>query len=147
MAIQRVHNWRQRLGRMLRSERDLPFAWGTLDCALHCANCIKAMTGVDPGASYRGTYHDEAGAIAIFGSDLAAFAAGIAASLGMPEVLPTFAQSGDIVHVDNGTAYGALGVVGLDNRFALCISDTHAAGDNLARLGMDKWKRAWHVAP
>jgi hypothetical protein len=138
----RVHDWPRRLAQILDSTRQLPFEWGKLDCALHVCNCIKAMTGeqIDPGAAHRGQYADEAGAVARFGGDLAAFAATTAAALGFAEVPITMAQRGDVVFVDNGTAHGALGVVSLDGRFASCMSDKGIVNVRIAR-----WKRAWHV--
>jgi len=38
------------------------FKWGTHDCALFAADCIKAQTGVDPAEVYRGTYSSARGA-------------------------------------------------------------------------------------
>lgn len=140
--MERHHDWPIRLGRIIESARELSFEWGVLDCALHVCNCIRAITveAVDPAAQYRGVYSDEAGAQNIFGSDLAGFAAATAAALGMPEVAVTFAGRGDVVFIDNDTAYGALGVVALDGRFASCMSDK-----GLAFIPMRRWKRAWRV--
>lgn len=33
-----------------------PFVWGQTDCSMWCASWIKAVHGVDPAASLRGTY-------------------------------------------------------------------------------------------
>lgn len=144
-ALQRVHDWPERLHRIIASAREVPFQWGRFDCALHVCNCIKAMTGdlVDPGAGYRGTYSTEAGADAIFlagFSNLGDFAASIAATYSMPEVGVNYARRGDLVWVDNGTTYGALAIVGLDGRFATCAS---SAG--LAHVRIQRWRRAWQV--
>lgn len=140
MPLKRSTDWQLRLGQLIESSRELAFEWGKFDCALHVCNCVRAMTGVDPGAPYRGTYSDEAGAQAIFGSDLAAFAGGIAAGLGCAEVSATFARRGDIVWIDNDTEYGALGIVSLDGRFASCASE-----QGLALAPMRQWKRSWLV--
>ena len=91
-------------------------------------------------AAHRGKYSDEAGAIAIFGTDLGSFAATIAASFGMQEVPPTMARRGDAVHADNGTEYGCLGVVAMDGRFASCVSTK-----GHVHVPMHRWKRAWRV--
>ncbi len=42
------------------------FRWGETDCILSACNHVLAMTGIDPAAPWRGTYHDEAGARAIY---------------------------------------------------------------------------------
>jgi hypothetical protein len=140
--LKRHYDWHVRLDRMLKSARQVDFEWGKFDCAMHLGNCTRCMTvgEVDVAAEHRGKYSDEAGAIAIFGSDLGAFAATIAASFEMEEVKPTFARRGDAVHVDNGTTYGALGIVALDGRFASCVSTK-----GHVHVPMHRWKRAWRV--
>jgi hypothetical protein len=125
---------------MIESGDELDFEWGVFDCALHVCNCIKAVTDQDPAASYRRTYSDAAGAAAIYGSSFEDFIAGMASSLGMPEVPVSFARRGDVVYVDNDTPLGAIGVVSLDGRYASCAS---ARGTVLVAIW--KWKRAWQV--
>jgi len=68
--------------------RRTAFAWGETDCILAVCDHVRRCTGVDPAAPWRGTYHDEAGAMAIYeahggvlslmrhGMALAGFAAG-----------------------------------------------------------------------
>lgn len=41
------------------------FVWGKTDCMMSVSNYVWAATGVDPAAPWRGTYSDEAGALAI----------------------------------------------------------------------------------
>lgn len=141
MKLTRYHDWPERLSQILSTANAAGFQWGTLDCALSVCNCIRAMTGEDPGADYRGKYSDEAGALAITGPDLGAFIAGIAASYSMEEIVPvTFARRGNVVLVDNGTPQGALGIVSLDGRYAACMGDS-----KMLHVHMHRWKRAWRV--
>lgn len=49
----------------LRDWRRSRFAWGSADCLMSVCTYVLALTGVDPAAPWRGTYHDEAGAMAI----------------------------------------------------------------------------------
>jgi hypothetical protein len=49
---------RQRLEDYLATIEGQPFAWGSLDCALFAADAVRAMTGQDLGASFRGQYTD-----------------------------------------------------------------------------------------
>lgn len=138
--LQRLPDWRERLDRMIESGAQLAFEWGTFDCALHVSNCIRAVVDVDPAAHYRGTYHDEAGAAAIYGASFETFIANTADALGCEEVPVTLARRGDVVFVDNDTPQGAIAVVGLDGRFASC------AGQNgLVLVRMHRWKRAWKI--
>jgi len=150
--MERHYQWPRRLHQLISTSQAVTFAWGTYDCGQFAARWIREATGVDVAVAYRGKYTDEAGAEALFlngGSSPAAlgdFAAAIAAANGMAEVRPvTLARRGDVVWVDNGTpknpsTYGALGVVSLDGRHAVCMS---AIG--LKRVHMHRWRRAWKV--
>ncbi|HEV3511993.1 MAG TPA: hypothetical protein VGS05_09845 [Candidatus Sulfotelmatobacter sp.] len=140
MSLQRVPDWRFRLGQIIESARQLEFEWGVFDCALHACNCIRAITGTDPAANYRGKYSDEAGAAEIYGASFEFFIASTAANLGLPEIPVTLAQRGDLVFLDNETAQGAIGVVSLDARFASC-----AGSKGLVLVRIHRWKRAWRV--
>jgi hypothetical protein len=42
------------------------FAWGTHDCILAACDHVERTTGIDPAKPWRGSYHDEAGAKAIY---------------------------------------------------------------------------------
>lgn len=42
------------------------FVWGQTDCVLAVCNYIATATGRDPAAQWRGTYHDDRGAQAIY---------------------------------------------------------------------------------
>jgi hypothetical protein len=145
----RINNWPLKLHEFIVAMRDEKFSWGVRDCGQFAGSWILAATGIDVAAAYRGKYHDEAGAEALFLNrhlDLGSFAAAIALENGMPEVAPvTCAQRGDVVWVDNSTLlnpslYGALGVVSLDGRYAVCMSDK-----GVKRVHMQRWKRAWRV--
>lgn len=42
----------------LRAAASTPWRWSESDCVMWLANWIKARRGVDPGAAFRGAYHD-----------------------------------------------------------------------------------------
>jgi hypothetical protein len=149
MAMKRHWQWPRRLHQLVESSQAVTFTWGTYDCGQFAARWIREATGVDVAAAYRGKYKDEAGAEALFLNghpDLGSFAAEIAFANGMVEITPiTYARRGDVVWVDNSTAlnpskYGALGVVSLDGRYAVCMSST-----GTKRVHMQRWRRAWRV--
>jgi hypothetical protein len=147
----RYNNWATRLHLLIESSRDFTFDWGKYNCGLFVTRWIREATGVELGAPYVDKASDEASAEAIFlngGSSptaLGDFAAAIAAANSMPELPVTYAGRGDVVWVDNSTpanpsAYGALGVVSLDGRYAVCMSE-----QGTVRVHMHRWKRAWRV--
>lgn len=54
--MKRRPDWRQRLGEYVAAIAKSPFAPGSADCALFAADAVKAMTGSDPAADFRGHY-------------------------------------------------------------------------------------------
>lgn len=38
---------------------ELLWSWGTVDCSMMVADWVNRIAGKDPGASFRGQYHDE----------------------------------------------------------------------------------------
>jgi len=74
------------------------FIWGETDCIMATCNYVRDRTGIDPAAPWRGTYSDEAGAVAIWqayggvlglfdhGMGLAGFSRAVEPAYGMPVV-------------------------------------------------------------
>lgn len=60
--IIRNSDWEERLANKLEQKRDVPFKWGSNDCALFAADCVLSMTGVDPAEAFRGLYDTKTGA-------------------------------------------------------------------------------------
>ena len=60
--MERYSDWEDRLRTYLDRVEWEPFKWGSHDCALFAADCVKAQTGIDPGEHFRGTYTDARGA-------------------------------------------------------------------------------------
>lgn len=90
----RLHDWQQRLHDCVAERMERPFAWGVQDCCLFAADCLHAVTGVDPAADLRGTYSDAQGAARVLG-----FLGGVVdlAIRHCGPVIPTaLAQPGDI---------------------------------------------------
>jgi len=128
--MKRHSNWATRLHLLIESSKDVTFDWGKYNCGLFVARWIREATGVDLGTPYVGKATDEASAEAN----------------GMLEISPiTYAQRGDVVWLDNSTPanpskYGALGIVSLDGRYAVCMSEK-----GTVRVHLKRWKRAWRV--
>jgi hypothetical protein len=151
--MKRHPQWPRRLHQLISSSQEITFAWGTYDCGHFVARAIREMTGIDVAAAYRGKYSDEAGAQKLFlqgqhsahpgapTDALGNFAAQIAAENHFPELKPvTLAHRGDVVWVDNRTQFGALGIVDLTGRHALCMSSK-----GTVRVHMQRWRRAWRI--
>jgi hypothetical protein len=136
----RLPDWEKRLAEHFARSRARAFGWGEFDCALAVCEGIEAVTGVDPGKSYRGKYMSEKEALALIGGDLGTFVAGIAGELEFRELRPTFARRGDVVLVDNGDPTHALGTADLSGRFAWCASER-----GFIRVPMKYWLRAWKI--
>lgn len=62
--------------------RSAPFAWGTDDCMMGVFDYCRALTGIDGGAEWRGTYHDEDSALAVLAA-AAGGRAGLARGMGI----------------------------------------------------------------
>lgn len=61
-ALVRRPDWQDCLALAMCDAAMAPFEWGANDCCLFAANCVRAITGHDPAASYRGSYHTYLGA-------------------------------------------------------------------------------------
>jgi hypothetical protein len=138
--MRRVGNWPALLPAHTLPTNGKTFQWGRWDCALAVCDAIRSLTGVDPGAPYRGKYSTEAEAREITGGDLGKFAAALAAEHGMQEVSPRLARRGDVVFVANNTPDGALGIVDLSGTAVACVGP-----QGYVRVPMRRWKRAWRV--
>ncbi len=148
-------DWPERLAGCLAAARARPFAWGSHDCALFACDCVKAITGVDPGRRFRAKYktaRGAAGALRRFaGGGVEAAAMRMAADLGAPEIAVARAGRGDVVLLrlaplaqDEGRARAgpveALGVIDMSGRRIAAVS---MAG--LERAAIARGLRAWRI--
>lgn len=106
----RLPDWRPRLTGYLSRVAWLSFRPGQHDCALFAAGAVKAMTGTDLAAPFRGTYRrleDGQAALQALG-----FADHLALVVSLfPEVPPSFAQAGDLGVFEGEGPGDALGVI------------------------------------
>lgn len=63
--IIRRQDWPMSLSEYLTTAAHRSFRWGTNDCVMHCANAVRAMTGVDIMKEHRGQYRSRKAAYAI----------------------------------------------------------------------------------
>jgi hypothetical protein len=132
----RREDWPEKLFESIEQATSQIFAFGTHDCTLFSANCVKAMTGYD-GATWRGKYSTKGEAIRIIA--LAGGMENLATAVFGSEEIPTIqAQRGDGVLADaiGGEAIGIC--VGND-----CAFLTVEKG--IIYLPLSEVKRAWRV--
>lgn len=143
--MKRYHDWETRLLSFLLSRRHTPFAWGGHDCSLFACDAVLAMTGVDIAADFRGRYTTKAGAYKVVkafvpSAKLEDLAEARGQEAGMQcLVMPLAAKRGDIVLVETPTER-ALGIIGLDGRFAYCVAEV-----GYVKYPAQYWKYAWRV--
>ena len=138
----RHSTWEADLAAYIAANRDEPFEWGRLDCALFFAGACLAMTGFDPGEPFRGKYTTELGAA----KALKKFGAGDLESTldGLFDVIePGFVQRGDGVWDGErvGVSMGA---------HALMIGEERDEEGNVVRSGLiriprTQWLKGWRV--
>lgn len=109
MIPPRLPDWRPRLTAYLAETAAQGFRYGSNDCALFSAGAVRAITGVDPAAAWRGTYTTLEGGLkrlrkAGFDDHVA-----LVDSL-FQGVAPAFAQVGDVAMIDapDGPALGII---------------------------------------
>ena len=142
--MQRFEDWPLRLEQYLISCMPERFAYGRMDCCLFVCGAISAMTGVDPGEIFRGTYMTRLEAAGRLRSccgkaSVRLVTEQVAASLGMVEVPVPLGQRGDLLLIRRGRDY-SLGLVALDGRKMAVL--TQADGVSLRPMVAE---RAWRV--
>jgi len=101
--LSRFEDWEARLSVHLDIKAEQRFQWGVNDCALFAADCVKAMTGVDPAEAFRGQYDTSRGAaLALREHGAGTLLKTMKAMFGEP-ISPHFAQRGDVVMRDATT--------------------------------------------
>lgn len=119
-----------------------PFSWAQqVDCCLTTCDAVLAITGIDPGAWFRGKYKTRTGAYGCLkrfaGGGLVATVEKITTNHGWPEVPVLTARRGDVglVPTEEGEA------------LAICIGACWAAqgADGLVSLPLKTGLRAWRI--
>lgn len=133
--MQRLEDWPTRLAEFIEARRERAFSWAESDCCLFVCDAIEAMTGIDPGARWRGLYSTEKGARRVLRDN--GGVSGIAATVLGPAVPSALAGRGDVVLID--TPHG--------EALAMCLGGIVAAqgGDGLIFVPAASAKAAWKV--
>lgn len=150
MSAVRFSDWPERLAVFVEARQDQAFAWGSNDCATHAADCVLELTGADPfdqlTPNPRGTWSDEAGALALLESLGGLLSAGDAL-LGSRLRSPRLAQRGDVVLVSEPVPEDAPDGTEPLRYLAVCLGTDFAAPNSTGYLrGPMAWAAvAWPV--
>lgn len=135
--VGRLPDWRPRLTAYLADTARDGFRYGSNDCALFTAGAVRAMTGHDPAAAWRGTYTTLEGGLRRMRK--AGFQDHIAlVAKEFPPVAPAFAQVGDIALVEAPEG-PALGII--TGETIACLTPR-----GLGHLPREAASEAWTVA-
>lgn len=129
-------NWQEKIVALVREREHVPFEWGTHDCCLFAADCVKEITGTDYAAVFRGRYKTETGA-----KRLLVKAGGLTAVLdkSFERIEKAYIQRGDLVQVQ--TDYGpALGIAWLGNGVWLHSPEGVRLFVNIDHLIVKAWR-------
>lgn len=99
MRRNRPADWPEKLADFIQSRSSTPFEWGTNDCALFAADCVKALTEIDLAADLRGTYSTAREAFDLI-QDRGGIEAIATAALGEPMTFKFQMQRGDVALVN-----------------------------------------------
>jgi hypothetical protein len=132
--MRRYPDWQLRLEAFVRERRNMPFAWGTNDCALFAADAVQALTGEILRPDLRG--RDVRDALATLWAE--GGVRGIATSVLGEPMSPLLARIGDVVVIEAGRYEEALGI---------CNGGTVLASgaDGMAVVSMQQALAAWRV--
>lgn len=146
--IHRKDNWDALLHAFIDSRVEIPFAWGSSDCATFVCDAIQTMTGTDVYDDFRGRYKTKVGAAKAIKSvcggltyeDAIEHVTKKFEMVEIPHV--NFAQRGDVVLFDSeeGGLGTALGLVYFNGQDAIFVSPA-----GLKRIPVSKCRRAWVV--
>ncbi len=144
--VKRLDDWPSRLADIQLTETEVPFQWGVSDCALFAADVVEAMTGVDPAARWRGKYKTPRGSMRFGKGDPANVVEKIASENHWTEIVPAFAQRGDLVSFDAPTG-PALGIIASDPRYIMSKIQSDAPPHIvlIPRRGAVAIFRAWRI--
>lgn len=135
MTLQRLPDWPRRFVDFLEARAGAVFSWGANDCVLFSADCVVAVTGIDPLTHLRGRWADGHGAARAL-RQAGGLHAAVTSVLGAPLPTPALAQRADVLLIE--TEYQFL---------AVCDGDRWAcpSGGGLLRGPMAEATHAWRV--
>lgn len=97
--MNRTTGWEHRLYEVTLRALEIPHAWGEHDCATFAADCVEALTGIDPMGTLRGRYASRTGALRLIAENGHARLSNMVAEL-FEDISPVLARRGDVIACD-----------------------------------------------
>ena len=129
----RYIDWTDRLTKKFQKAATQTFEWGTHDCILFAADCVEAITGIDPAKSVRGRYTSEEEANILMQEEFGGGTIEEVMDHGLARhnfirIASAFAQRGDLVAVKtqdvrSNTIRPVAGVIDLTGRNILLVTE------------------------
>jgi hypothetical protein len=143
--MQRFPDWAARLEIWLFEQKDRRFQYGSWDCCLFVCEAIREMTGIDPGAEFRGEYDSAVDAAMLMrlrydARSLGAMVEAVAARQGMREVPVQHAKRGDVMLIKRPKD-ASLGLLALDGSRVIVL----AGSRGMRTIPRFAAARAWAV--
>jgi len=123
MLIRKI-DWQGLLDGFFTERRNMPFSYGSQDCALFACDAIQVMTAVDIAHEFRGEYRTRKSAMEaarrITGKPtIRAIVEHVTGNFTMPTIQTTMLQRGDVALIQRGTRDHSLGIVSLTGRMLI----------------------------
>lgn len=146
--MNRFSDWQTRLDEEFKKAAGRDFEWGIHDCCTFACNAVLAITGDDPASMplpFRGTYQTKVGAYGNLnrltdGKGLVGAVEMAAEYYGWEEIMPAFAQRGDLCLLQTEAEEG-LGIVSLDGRNVMMANEP----GGIKAVSRKMCSRAWRI--
>jgi hypothetical protein len=136
----RLPDWDARLAALMRDARHRPFQTAVHDCGTFAADAVAAVTGVDPLASLRQRYRDEAARPDFAGWSPVAMLRALAIAHGWRRIAWRLAQRGDLALVRGADGAACAAVVDLSGRRLMAVGPT-----DLVAFPLDRASACWRI--
>ncbi len=145
--LRRVFNWQNELDKFLATHQKDRFKYGKWDCCLFACDAVRAMTGTDIAAPFRGKYRNREQAIqairdycGVERAGIQTVARRIADENQMEPCLTTYLRRGDVALIKRGARDFSLAIVSLSGTELIAITK-----DGLQRIRLCEAISGWHV--
>ena len=142
----RFYDWPEQMMKALTARRNMPFSWGSHDCALFACDIAQIICGIDFAAGLRGRYETSLGAARVLkhfaGGGLEEAAERIASDSDCLEITPLTAQRGDIILAEVLVSDGIL-----RDSLGICLGEhiAFASERGFVQLPLTSARRAWRI--
>jgi len=136
----RLPDWDVRLAALIAAARHRPFQIAVHDCGTFAADAVAAVTGVDPLASLRQRYRDEAAQPNFAGWSAVAILRALAVKHGWVRVVWRLASRGDLALVRGADDAACAAVVDLSGRRLVAPGPA-----GLVAFPLDRASACWRI--